>query len=109
MLGVEADRPRCVTWRMDCLHCRPGDLDGMPVGEVDVPELVGVGELPHRAVVGVQEDRRPGLEAQLGRDADMVVMGVGAQDRLDPPAGNQLEDGRDVVRRIDHDALVLVA
>ena len=84
-------QPRSGAWKQTAPGAWPGvwmrpqrvpptqDLE--PVAQVDVPELVGVRELPQRPVVGVQQDRRLHALAQLGRDAAVVVVGVGQQDR----------------------------
>ncbi len=86
-----------------------GDLELPAVGQVEVPEVVGVGELPQRLVVGVQEDRRDDGLAQRGRDAAVVVVGVGEQDRLHRAARDDGEDVLDRVRGVDDHALVVVA
>ena len=93
-----------------------GAADGqrLAVGEVDVPQLgpllvAAVGELPQGPVVGVEQNRSTGTATQLGRDAYVVVVGVRAHDGLDRPAGDDLEDGVDVVRGVDDDALLIVA
>ena len=64
---------------------RPGDRDRQPVGEVDVPEEVGMGQLPQRPLGGVQEDRRRHCLPQSDGDPHVVVVGVGAHDREHPP------------------------
>ena len=93
--GVEADRARA---RGRACAARvsvvPPTGDLLAVGEVDVPEEVGVGELPQRPVVGVQQDRRAGRLAQRGRDPHVVVVGVGAHDRLHRAVADHGEDRR---------------
>ncbi len=86
----------------------PGDLELPAVRQVQVPEVVAVGELPERLVVGVQEDRRDHGLAQSRRDPAVVVVGVGQQDRLHGAAADDGEDVVDRVGRIDDDALVVV-
>ena len=70
--------------RVQHLQRRAADLDAPAVGEVEVPEVVGVGELPERLVVGVQHDRRDRPASRsAGATRHVVVVGVGADDRLD--------------------------
>ena len=107
--GVEADAAGRVARGVQHPQRGAGDLDLLAVGEVDVPQLVGVGELPQRPVVGVQQDRRGHPLPQRRRDPDVVVVGVGAQDRLDRAVADDREDRLDVVRGVDHHALGVVA
>ena len=67
-----------------------------------------MGELPQRTVVGVQQDRRDDPLAQLRSHPDVVVVGVGADDRLDLALPHDRHDRVHVVRRVDHDALAVV-
>ena len=89
----------------DLLAC---DGDHLVVGEVDVPQVVGMGELPQRSVVGVQQDRGDRRLAQRRRDPDVVVVGVSADDRLDLAVADDGEDVVDRVRGVDDDALRVV-
>ena len=78
---VEADRAGRVARRVQ--HRAPRRRPrGLAVLEVDVPEVVGVGQLPQRPVVGVQQDRRTDRSRSAGATPDVVVVGVGADDRL---------------------------
>ncbi len=105
---VQADRARRVTRRVEHLESRAADRDALTVREVDVPQLVGVRELPQRLVGRMQEDRCTDTLAQCGRHPYVVVVRVGAHDRLDRTVADDGEDGVDVVRGIDHDALRVV-
>jgi hypothetical protein len=57
----------------------------------------------------VQQDRRAGALAQGGRDPYVIVVGVGADDGPDGPVADHGHDRVDVVRRVDHHALGVVA
>ena len=113
VVDVEAHRARRVARGVDHLDRSTPDRERLVVGEVDVPELgallvAPVGQLPQRAVVGVQQDRRPGAASELRRHAHVVVVGVGAHDRLDGPAGDDRQDRVDVVGGVDDQALLVV-
>ena len=109
VVHVDAHRAGRVPRRVQDLERGARDLDGLAVGDVDVPQLVGVGQLPQRPVVGVQQDRRADPLPQPGRDAAVVVVGVGQQDRLDLAPAHHVEDRVDVVGGVDDHALLVVA
>jgi hypothetical protein len=81
----------------------------LAVREVFVRRAVRVGQVPHHAVLRVQEDRRAGELGQLRGGVDVVVVAVGAHDRLELPLADSGRDGFGVVRRVDHDDLGVVA
>ena len=68
-----------------------------------------MGELPQRPVVGVQQDRRDDALPQRRGDPHVVVVGVRADDRLDPAVPDDRHDALDVVGRVDDHALHVVA
>ena len=113
VVDVEADRAGRVPGGVEHGHRGATDRQGHPVREVHVPQLgpllvTTVGELPQRPVVGVQQDRRTGRDAQRRRHAYVVVVRVRADDGLHRPAADDPQDRVDVVRGVDDDALLVV-
>ena len=86
-----------------------GDGEDLAVGQVAVRGAVRVGEAPQRQVVGVQQDRRAGGVGQGGGGADVVVVGVGADDGAQGAAADGLGDRLGVVCGVDDEDLDVVA
>ncbi len=104
----QADRAGRVAGCVQHGQRRPGHRDARAVGQVDVPQEVGVRELPQRPLVGVQQDRRGHGLAQGRRDAHVVVVAVGAHDRGHAATADHVEDRLDGVRGVDHHARLVV-
>src|SRR5699024_6391316 len=86
-----------------------GDVDRLAVVQVGIPQVVGMGELPQRPVVGMQQDRCRDTLPQLRCDAHMVIVRVRAHDCLDRTPGDEFEDVVDGVWCVDDDALDIVS
>jgi hypothetical protein len=98
-----------VAGRVQDLQGGAGHLDQLAVGQVTVGRHGAVRQPPEGQVVGVQQHRGAHGLTEGRRDPDVVVVCVGAQHGQHLAARDQLEDRRDVVGRVDHDALGVVA
>ena len=105
----EADRAGRVAGRVQHVHLRARDLEHLAVAQVAVGLVPAVHEVPQHAVVGVQQHRGADPLGELGRAADVVVVGVGAGDGDDGAVADGRGDGVGVVRRVEDEHLVVVA
>ncbi len=83
------------------------ELETVPQCVVETP--VRVLNLPQHLVVGMKQNRGPGLVRESAGCIDVIVVAVGTDDRFDLSPCDPLEDRHVVMGSVDDDDLVIIS
>ena len=94
---------------MDDVELVVRDAESVAVLKVGIPFEIPVGECPQLLIARVQEHGRVKAFGELRGKTRVVVVGMRQEDREERPLAHELFNGVDVVRSVDHDAVLVIA
>lgn len=106
---VEATGARGVTWCVQDPYLGSGYCNELVVLEMAIGLVPWMRLLPNGQVIRVQQDWGVGGVREFGCCPDMVVVGVGGEDRRYSASVDEIKDRLDIVGYVDDDAFGVVA